>query len=246
MDRENAIRIAAALPEGAKVLDVGGGAAPFPRATHVLDGIPFDEGSFQKQKLLVDAIPVRFTRDTWYQADVCGHKPWPYPDKCFDYVTCSHLLEDVRDPIWVCSELQRVAKAGYIEVPSRVLEQCLGVENPTYAGYLHHRWLVDIYGSRVEFLYKPHNLHSLKSAIVARIGATQRMNPQYEIQFLEWNGHFDYGETLLFGESEIERNLSEFAARTRSLPALLVGRGDCLAVKARRAVYYARLRRGRR
>ena len=246
MDRENAIRIAAALPEGAKVLDVGGGAAPFPRATHVLDSLPFEKGSGQKQKLLADAVPTRFTRDTWYQTDACAHRPRPYPDKYFDYATCSHLLEDVRDPIWVCSEIQRVAKAGYIEVPSRILEQSLGVENPTYAGCYHHRWLIEIHDNRVDFLFKPHNLHSLKSAIVARIGATQRMNPRYEIQFLEWSGHFDYAAPLLFSEPELERNLAEFAARSRSLPTLVVRRGDGLAGMARRLVYYAKLRRGRR
>jgi hypothetical protein len=246
MNRENAIRIAAALPEGAKVLDVGGGAAPFPRATHVLDGLAFDEGSCQEQKLLEDAIPTQFTRDTWYQTDACDHKPWPYPDKYFDYVTCSHLLEDVRDPIWICSEIQRVAKAGYIEVPSRILEQSLGIENPTYAGYHHHHWLVEIRGNCVEFLFKPHNLHSLKSAIVTRISATQRMSPRYDIQFLEWSGHFEYTELLIFSESEIERNLTEFAVRSRSLPALVVKREDSLKGSARRLAYYERLRMGRR
>jgi len=37
MDRKNAIRIASSLPATAKVLDVGGGSAPFPRADYVLD-----------------------------------------------------------------------------------------------------------------------------------------------------------------------------------------------------------------
>ena len=47
---------------------------------------------------------------------------WPFPDKTFDFVVCSHLLEDVRDPITVCRELCRVGKAGYIETPSRIRE----------------------------------------------------------------------------------------------------------------------------
>jgi hypothetical protein len=144
------------------------------------------------------------------------------------------LLEDVRDPIWVCAELQRVAKAGYIEVPSRILEKCLGVENPTYAGYVHHRWLVDISGNRIAFFMKPHDLHSLKAAIVARIGATQQLNPRYEIASLEWSGSFDYGETMLFAESEIERNLVEFAARSRRLSELLVSRCQRAALPQRR------------
>jgi hypothetical protein len=246
MNRKNAIRIAAALSESANVLDVGGGGAPFPRATHVLDAISFDDRGRCCANLLEDVIPARFTRDTWRQADVCDRKPWPYANKSFDYVTCSHLLEDIRDPIWVCSELQRVAKAGYIEVPSRILEQCLGVENPTYAGYYHHRWLVTISGSRVVFQHKPHNLHTLKSAIVARIGATERINPRYESDSLEWRDSFDYVEELVFDESDMERSLSEFAARSRRLPALVVNGEDTLAGKMRRSLYYARLRRGGR
>ena len=103
MNRENAMRISAALPDSAKVLDVGGGCAPFPRATHVIDAIAFDERNRSAAKLLEDVIEPRFTRDTWHRGDVCGRMRWPYPDKYFDYVTCSHLLEDIRDPVWVCS-----------------------------------------------------------------------------------------------------------------------------------------------
>ncbi len=246
MNRENAMRISAALPDSAKVLDVGGGCAPFPRATHVIDAIAFDERNRSAAKLLEDVIEPRFTRDTWHRGDVCGRMRWPYPDKYFDYVTCSHLLEDIRDPVWVCSELVRVAKAGYVEVPSRILEQCLGIENPTYAGFYHHRWLVGIRGSRVEFVYKPHNLHSLKSAIVARIGATERINPRYEISYLEWSGSFDYGETLLLAEADVERELNQFAAESRCLPDLVIKGGGGLAQKARRLAQYARLSRGRR
>ena len=212
----------------------------------MIDAVSFQERNLESPKLLYEAIKTRFTTATWHQADVCAHTPWPYPDKYFDYATCSHLLEDVRDPIWVCAELQRVAKAGYIEVPSRILEQCLGIENPTYAVYYHHRWLVDIRENNVEFRHKPHNLHTLKSAIVGRIGATERINPRYEISCLEWNGSFGFGEKLLLAESDVERDLSEFAAESRRLPDLKVRANGSLVQKALRIVFYARLGRGRR
>jgi hypothetical protein len=212
----------------------------------MIDALSFQERNRESPKLLEDVIEPRFTADTWHQADVCAHRPWPYADRYFDYVTCSQLLEDVRDPIWVCSELQRVAKAGYIEVPNRILEQCLGIENPTYAGYYHHRWLVNIRENSVEFQHKPHNLHTLKSAIVARIGATERINPRYEISYLESNGSFGFGEKLLLVESDVERDLNEFAAEARRLPDLTVRSKGALVQKARRLVFYARLSRGRR
>ncbi len=163
MNRANAIRIAASLSPTSRVLDVGGGNATFPAATHILDSLPWEARDNEAAKLLGDAIPIRYSRETWCQRDACDHTPWPWPDKYFDYATCSHFLEDVRDPIWACHELNRVAKAGYIEVPSRGLEQCLGIENPTYCGFLHHRWLIsgDQSGANgLEFLHKPQSPHT--------------------------------------------------------------------------------------
>ena len=51
-------------------------------------------------------------------------------DGFFDFAICSHTLEDVCDPVWVCEELARVAKAGYIEVPSRLEEQAWSFQGP--------------------------------------------------------------------------------------------------------------------
>jgi SAM-dependent methyltransferase len=41
----------------------------------------------------------------------------PFADDAFDYAICSNVLEHVTDPVAVASELSRVARAGYIEVP---------------------------------------------------------------------------------------------------------------------------------
>ena len=73
-------------------------------------------------------------RDTWIQRDICDREPYPFDDDELDFVICSHTLEDVRDPIWVCSEMARIAKAGYIEVPSRLEEQSYGFQGPGRAG----------------------------------------------------------------------------------------------------------------
>src|SRR5690349_8377211 len=125
MNLEHAKRLLATIPGSARVLDVGGAAAPFPRADHVIDALPFEAaggGSNGNIDRLL-GLPARYSRERWVQWDLCDRRPWPFPDKSFDFAVCSHLLEDVRDPIWICSELQRVAKAGYIEAPSRVEEQ---------------------------------------------------------------------------------------------------------------------------
>src|SRR5947199_219349 len=103
-----------------QVLDVGGWACPFNRAQWILDAEPFETRGFYRT---FGGAPSqggdveRFCKDTWVQRDICHHDPWPFRDKQFDFVICSHTLEDVRDPLWVCSELFRVGKRGYIEVP---------------------------------------------------------------------------------------------------------------------------------
>ena len=101
------------------VLDAGGWYRPFNLATHVIDLNPYE--SRRVDDALDPEDDERFTADTWIVQDVCN-SPWPFPDKTFDFVVCSHLLEDVRDPITVCRELCRVGKAGYIETPSRIRE----------------------------------------------------------------------------------------------------------------------------
>jgi SAM-dependent methyltransferase len=103
----------------ARVLDAGGWYRPFNLATHVIELNPYD--SRRIDDALDPEDDERFTADTWIVQDVCN-SPWPFADKTFDFVVCSHLLEDVRDPITVCRELCRVGKAGYIETPSRIPE----------------------------------------------------------------------------------------------------------------------------
>ena len=92
----------------ARVLDAGGWYRPFNLATHVIDLNPYE--SRRVDDALDPEDDERFTADTWIMQDVCN-SPWPFPDKTFDFVVCSHLLEDVRDLITVCRELCRVGKA---------------------------------------------------------------------------------------------------------------------------------------
>src|ERR1700760_4553932 len=106
MDRANARRLNESLPASAIVVDIGGGASVFPRADYVIDFCPF---TVRNSLGSVGDIPVRYNAERWTQLDLCAREPWPFPDKHFDFAVCSHVLEDVRDPIWVCSEISRVA-----------------------------------------------------------------------------------------------------------------------------------------
>ena len=117
--RSNLPRLRDLTAAAERVLDVGGWYSPFNLATHVIDLQRYE--TRRTGEALDPEDAERFSADTWQIADVCV-SPWPYPDKFFDFVICSHLLEDVRDPLSVCRELCRIGRAGYVETPSRLRE----------------------------------------------------------------------------------------------------------------------------
>ncbi len=55
-------------------------------------------------------------------------KKLPFKDKEFDFIIASHVVEHVEDVSFFLSELTRIGKKGYIEVPTR-LEDNLVFEN---------------------------------------------------------------------------------------------------------------------
>lgn len=68
----------------------------------------------------------------------------------FDIAICSHVLEDIIDPRVVVQALPRVAKEGWIAMPSKFSEfrvghefGSAGVARP-YRGSIHHRWIYTI------------------------------------------------------------------------------------------------------
>jgi len=133
----------------ARVLDVGGWYRPFHLATHVMDLMPY--GTRRSADAIDPDDTERFSEATWVIHDACV-APWPFPDKYFDFVFCSHLLEDVRDPLVVCREMSRVARAGYVETPSRLREiYCKSrsarlrawLGRSVEIGFYHHRWFVE-------------------------------------------------------------------------------------------------------
>ena len=114
-------RLESTLPADARVLDVGGWGKTLARADAVVDLMPYETRGLYGHD---GDGPERFDAGSWHQLDICdATKPWPFADGEFDFAVCSHTLEDVRDPLRVCDELKRVARAGYIEVPSRLEEQ---------------------------------------------------------------------------------------------------------------------------
>ncbi len=154
------------LPDDALVLEVGGWASPFARADWMLDLMPHATRGIYDYDRECEAPRERFDAERWVVRDICDRAPWPFGDGQFDFVVCGHTLEDVRDPVWVCAEMARVARAGFVEVPSCLEERTWGVEGP-WVGRHHHRWFVVPADGGLEFVLKPHDLHARPELHVA-------------------------------------------------------------------------------
>jgi SAM-dependent methyltransferase len=125
------------IQKDAKVLEVGPGHAPFKRADVSVDFVD------------VEGLPNLIKVDL-------GTQPLPFEDKSFDFVFCRHCLEDMYNPFLLCSEMSRVAKAGYIEMPSPFAELGRGVDggSPPFRGYHHHRFISWVIGDELRMISK--------------------------------------------------------------------------------------------
>ncbi len=189
-----------------RVLDVGGGLAPFSRADAVVDIEPYETYvAFSSEK----NEQVNFNRDTWFVGDICYPQVWSQiPDKAFDFVLCSHTLEDVRDPLFVCSQLQRVAKAGYIETPSKFRECAKANGDDVIAGWEHHRWIIEVENEAIFFKLKNPFIHHFDY-----LGEARRPHVfDYYNQFVGvyWVGCFDYAERTHKGSAVETEDLFYF------------------------------------
>ena len=99
------------VDSSALVLEVGAGGNPYPRANVLLDAY---EATRERHW-----APLISDRPT-----VLGFaENLPFKDHAFDFVIAAHVLEHSSDPDRFIAELQRVAKAGYIEVPDAFMER---------------------------------------------------------------------------------------------------------------------------
>ena len=230
MYEPNAQKILNMLDAGDKVLDIGGWARPFNRANYVMDAEPYETRGYFSNPTLASirgwyapaqgGTQERFTKNTWIQRDICAREPFPFRDKEIDFVICSQTLEDLRDPLWVCSEMIRVSRRGYIEVPSRLAESSRGVE-PNQVGWSHHRWLIEIANNHIYFTMKYHMIHShWRFSVPAR--ASRKMPEAARNQWLFWDTRFGYSEVTIHGLDPIAAMLEEFIARSKVYPQWLL------------------------
>lgn len=104
-------RLHCPVPKTALVLEVGSGGSPYFRANVLVDAY-----SQTRERHWAPLITDR--------PSVLGFgESLPFKDKAFDFVIASHVLEHSDDPKKFLDELQRVARAGYIETPDAFMER---------------------------------------------------------------------------------------------------------------------------
>lgn len=99
------------IPDDALVLEVGSGGNPYPRSNVLLDA--YEVTRERHWERLVHDRPTILTFGECL----------PFKDKVFDYVIAAHVLEHSPYPEQFLAELQRVARAGYIETPDAFMER---------------------------------------------------------------------------------------------------------------------------
>lgn len=107
-----------------KVLDVGGAMNPWCKWVDAF----VDCQEVSGKKVFVGDV-----NDSELWGQVTSEGPW-------DFLICSHLLEDIRNPSFVIEKIQQVAHSGCIAMPNKHTEFSL-VESGNYLGYGHHRWI---------------------------------------------------------------------------------------------------------
>ncbi|TAJ80677.1 MAG: methyltransferase domain-containing protein [Gallionellaceae bacterium] len=128
-------RLYCPVAANALVLEVGSGGNPYARANVLLDAYAETRERHW--------VPLKSDRPT-----VLGFvENLPFKDKSFDFVIASHVFEHSTDPEKFLRELQRVARAGYIEVPDAFMERI----NP----YRDHRLEITVRQGKLVIRKKP-------------------------------------------------------------------------------------------
>jgi SAM-dependent methyltransferase len=175
-----------AVSRSERVLEVGGGHNPHPRANVEVD---------------------KFTDTNYHRSGdikVLGHQEFinvdgetlPFKDKEFDYVICCHVLEHVENPHIFLQEQFRVAKRGYIEIPSLLGEVLAFRESHKWVLHEHNDVLYIVDKQKINFQAPQYNLMELvqdylpKHSIGFKI--VERTHANLMTIRIEWKDDFKY------------------------------------------------------
>lgn len=171
-----------------KVLEIGPGSSPFPKSDVYLEKYFNDEESYEQRGL---QNSIEYKKQIHYYKGV----KFPFRDKEFDYVICSHVLEHIppKDIKLIIKEIERVANRGYIEVPSLFYEFLFN--------FHVHKWLINYKNNKMYLLDKSNIIFSQIQDVfylMLKYGGKKRkitlINDFIELFIIgfEWDHKIDY------------------------------------------------------
>lgn len=132
-------------------------------------------------------------------AHVKKHGKW-------DYAVCTHTLEDINNPLFATRNIEKIAHAGLIIVPSKYRE--LARFSGVFRGYIHHRWIYDIRDNQLVALPK---IGYIEDGVFDNASS---FLPDNEELVVEWEGEINmkylndgmpYGTKEFSGDEHIKR-----------------------------------------
>ena len=215
--RRNLRRVCDHAGRSRRALAIGAGHGLLNAATHVIDAGPYVQGG----RSLDPQHARRSLPATWVQVDLCA-TPWPFPDKYFEFSFCSHVLEDVRDPVAVLREISRVSRAGYIETPSRAREIFVPARYPRLAAWLGrvpaagfpaHRWYVENIQGQFRFLAKTAETTASPDYVLTRRELGRDITDEESGLGVFWSDRIDGREIVFRDPRDIGYELRAFKQR---------------------------------
>ncbi len=183
-----------------KVLDIGGSMKQH-KLIHIdtlVDIISPEESPYKKEKL---------TAKRFLRLDITKEK-LPFKNNSFDFIFCTHTLEDLYNPFLLISEMSRVGKRGYITTPSFGQDIAYSHLNLTdwatgarrVPGIAHHKWLFYLKKGIMQIIPKNYSLLATTEFQVSRwLG-----EPEFEYP---WQGRIKYRE---FKDLDFHELISEY------------------------------------
>lgn len=187
------------------VLEIGPGSTPHPRADIFLEKRFGEEDSFVQRGFL---DKIHYAKPIQYY----DRLPFPFKEKEFDYVICSHVIEHVpkhelRD---FFSELHRISKKGYLEFPN-IFYELINYQDV-------HVWFMNYRNDEILFLdksvFKTNFIHKIFREMFycknKYLSKTFRMYKEFFFEGFEWDSVMSYRIVNTFDELVNEEDFRKF------------------------------------
>lgn len=208
------------------MLEIGPGGTPFHRSDIFLD---IEPGLFESDEIAGyqrgNAPKLNTDKPIIYY----DGKKFPFNDKEFDYVICSHVLEHVESPNSFLREVYRVGKKGYLEFPTIYYDYVFNI--PVHVNLLYFN------GRNIKYLKKESTpldyfkavqdlyLDGLSKGYVAIVEEFK----EYMFQGFEWTERKQYKAVAANNINEIISNKVLEPMTDKTLPAKLKHKNKILS-----------------